>query len=461
MAEKTTDIAVREMVYEMANGEEMKLTMNMVRRFLVQGRAEFVTESELMYFMHECKARKLNPFLRQAWLIKYSQNDNAQILESIHHKRAKARRAADCKGWRKGIIVKTKDGEIHDSMGIVLEGDTLLGGFFEATPEGWDGPWRLEVNLAGYIKKTAKGAVTKFWSEDNQPSMIAKVAESQGLSALWGDAVGTAVIPGEVSPGEDVIDMELGEDGFTPPAPPKRFKDLAAEKTPLPNKALEAFIKRSAKRLKITDDELEAMAEKDFEAFWKSFKKSLEKPKEKLVSDWDQGDWKTWVDTWKAKGSAFVGLSMTEKFVEILKVAPEWVREEHFNKWSRDSMAKHVGKHRWPLAPPEDKVDKLIEDAVEGEDIPRPPDTDAPPIGDPPPEPPAKKTVKDLQAERDMVANTIANTWNDVDIRQTMDYLEIPYRIDGVVLNTLLNKSLHQVKEVQKCLADNESLEPF
>ena len=64
------------MVYAMGNGDEMKLTMGMVKKYLVTGKSDLVTEQELVYFMHECKARRLNPFLRQCWLIKYSEREN-------------------------------------------------------------------------------------------------------------------------------------------------------------------------------------------------------------------------------------------------------------------------------------------------------------------------------------------------------------------------------------------------
>ena len=46
---------------------------------------------------------------------------------------------------------------------------------------------RKEVPVKRYIKKTREGKVTRFWSEDNQPEQIAKVAESQGLRAAWPD----------------------------------------------------------------------------------------------------------------------------------------------------------------------------------------------------------------------------------------------------------------------------------
>ena len=62
----------KEMVYKMANGDEMRLTINTVRNYLVQGHSNLVTDSEILYYMHECKARKLNPFLRQCWIITHN-----------------------------------------------------------------------------------------------------------------------------------------------------------------------------------------------------------------------------------------------------------------------------------------------------------------------------------------------------------------------------------------------------
>ena len=172
--------------YVAADGQEITLTPDVVKKYLVQGNGDAVTMQELMYFLNICRARRLNPLTKDCYLIKYGA-DPAAIVTSIDYFRKRARAQKDCKGWKKGVIVVGKDGKPRDSFGLVLEGEKLVGGWFEATPEGWIHPFRLEVNLAGYIKKTKEGKATKFWSEENQPSQIAKVAESQGLRLLWPD----------------------------------------------------------------------------------------------------------------------------------------------------------------------------------------------------------------------------------------------------------------------------------
>jgi len=172
--------------YQARDGQEISLSFETVRRYLIQGKSELVTPQEMIYFMGVCKSRGLNPFKKDAYLIKYS-NDPAAIVTSIDYFRSRAKAQPDCQGWKKGLIVQGKLGSIHDSAGILLEGEKLIGGFFEAKPIGWDEIVRLEVNLAGYIKKTKEGQITKFWQADNQPTMISKVAESQGLRQLWPD----------------------------------------------------------------------------------------------------------------------------------------------------------------------------------------------------------------------------------------------------------------------------------
>ena len=172
--------------YEAKDGQEISLSFDTITKYLVQGRSEFVTRQEMMYFMGICKSRGLNPFAKDCYLIKYSQKEGAAIITAIDYFRKRAKAQRDCKGWKKGIIVERK-GEIFYSDGLMLTDDVLLGGWFKAKPEGWDEPFLLEVNLKAYIKHKVDGSVTKFWSKENQPSQIAKVAESQGLRTLWPD----------------------------------------------------------------------------------------------------------------------------------------------------------------------------------------------------------------------------------------------------------------------------------
>lgn len=205
--------ANREVNYDV-EGVQIKLTPGLIRTFLVRGKGNLVTDQEVVFFMGLCQARRLNPLAGDCYLVKYSE-DPAAIITAIEFLRSRARASEDCQGWTKGIIVKTKDGGTKDSYGLLLDDETLVGGWFEATPKGWDGKFRLEVNLRGYVKKTNTGSITKFWQADNQPTMIAKVAEAQGLRTLWPRICGKLFVPGEIPAPDDLLDQGPLLDGLT------------------------------------------------------------------------------------------------------------------------------------------------------------------------------------------------------------------------------------------------------
>lgn len=174
--------------YKAKDGQLINLNIETVRKYLIRGNNQGATTQEIVFFMGICKSRGLNPFKNDCYPIKYG-NDPMAIITSIDYFRARAKAQSDCMGWNSGIIVKDKEtGAIRKTNGLFdKDNEVLLGGWFEGLPKGWKEPCKLEINLFGYIKKTKDGKVTQFWHEDKQPTMIAKVAESQGLRKCWPD----------------------------------------------------------------------------------------------------------------------------------------------------------------------------------------------------------------------------------------------------------------------------------
>jgi phage recombination protein Bet len=231
----------------------------------------------MVYFLNVCKARRLNPFVKDVYLIKYSQNDPAAIVTSVDYFRKRARAQADCQGWKSGVIVKTADGAVKDTAGLLQDGETLLGGWFEGKPAGWLEPLRLEVNLRAYIKKTKDGAATRFWSPDNQPAQIAKVAESQGLRKLWPDEFQGLYAEEEITPRDrdaalDIPPAMATIDASTPDDLVRKF-DASIPKD-APPEMVEAYLTALGAQNKTTvrDVKISAASDpKELASLWRIF----------------------------------------------------------------------------------------------------------------------------------------------------------------------------------------------
>lgn len=188
-------------VYQSRDGQEIRLSFDTVRKYLVSGKPEYVTDQEIMLYMGMCKARGLNPFKRDCYLIKYTERDPAATIVSIDYFRSRARSMTDCLGWKSGIMILKDDKTIEYREGsFILEGENLVGGWFKAKPEKWTEEYTWTVPLAPYVKTTAQGNVTQFWQKEKQSYMIAKVVESQGLRRLWPDEFQGLFIEEDIQP---------------------------------------------------------------------------------------------------------------------------------------------------------------------------------------------------------------------------------------------------------------------
>ncbi len=163
-----------------AGNAEVTLSLGMIKKYLVTGSPENVTEQELMMFMSLCRYQGLNPFLRDAYLIKYG-NQPATIVTG---KGALEKRAARCeryRGFESGIIVLTADGNLeHRTGAFYLPTDTLVGGWARAFVDGFEQPVEAAVSIEEYLGKKKDGTINSQWAT-KPATMIRKVAKMQAL----------------------------------------------------------------------------------------------------------------------------------------------------------------------------------------------------------------------------------------------------------------------------------------
>jgi len=278
MAEQTKGVVIK---YDAKDGQEITLTFDTIRKYLVQGHPEYVTPQELMFFMGVCKSQGMNPFKKDCYLIKYSQKDNAAIITAIGFLRSRAKAMPDCKGWQSGIILERK-GDVVYSDGLMLDGDKLLGGWAQGKPAHWETPLRKEVNLNGYIKHKSDGGITQFWAKEKQPTQIAKVAEAQLLRTIWPDEFQNIYTDAEISPDDGAPRLpEIPETtGGEASADPDAHQEFDGTVNDLPSderKKLNEYLKIGAEQFNMTIYEMKDGAVAQWDSFLASFKKWAEK----------------------------------------------------------------------------------------------------------------------------------------------------------------------------------------
>ena len=136
-------------------GYEIKLSKEIVRYTLLRGQ-DNVTDDEIVSFIALCKFNKLNPFIRECFLVKYK-NAPAQMIVS---KDAFFKRADTCPnydGFEAGIIVTDGDGDvIEKTVALLHQAKHLVGGWCKVHRTDRTHPTVAKVNLSEYDKNQSR-----------------------------------------------------------------------------------------------------------------------------------------------------------------------------------------------------------------------------------------------------------------------------------------------------------------
>lgn len=168
-----------------ANGEMVQISPSMVKKYLVSGGGN-VTDGEVMMFMSLCRFQHLNPFLKEAYLIKYGSNDPATIVtgKDVFTKRAEAN--PNYKGKKAGIIVQKEDGTVEEREGtMVLPSEKLVGGWARVFIKDKE-PEYQSVSFDEYAGRKKDGTLNSQWAK-KPATMIRKVAVVQALREAFPD----------------------------------------------------------------------------------------------------------------------------------------------------------------------------------------------------------------------------------------------------------------------------------
>lgn len=163
-----------------ANGKEVTLNPETVRRYLVSGDPANVTNEEIAMFINLCKFNQLNPWLKEAYLIKFGKSPATLVTgKEAYMKRAETHPHYD--GMESGIIVLTNANEIKYRVGSVwLDGEKIVGAWAEVYRNDRNHSTRCELPFVEYAGFTSEGKLNSNWQK-RPATMIRKVAIVQAL----------------------------------------------------------------------------------------------------------------------------------------------------------------------------------------------------------------------------------------------------------------------------------------
>lgn len=183
---QTTDTAIT----FTAGNDTVKLSPSIIKKYLVSGDSNTVTDQEIMMFMMMCKGNHLNPWNREAYCIKYGTQPAAMVIgKDAFMKRASANPEYD--GMTSGIVVyDTETSQIDYRTGTIVIDDQekIVGGWAEVFRKDRTHSTRIEVSFNEYAGRKKDGTLNNQWAT-KPATMIRKVAQVQALREAFPDSL--------------------------------------------------------------------------------------------------------------------------------------------------------------------------------------------------------------------------------------------------------------------------------
>lgn len=217
-----------------SNGEKVKLSPATVRNYLVNGGGN-VTDQEVMMFLTLCRYQRLNPFLKEVYLIKYG-NSPATIVTGKELFMKRANRNPNYAGKKAGIIVASKEnGAVTEREGTVYipETEELIGGWAKVYIKGHNEPEYASVSFNEYAGRKSDGTLNSQWAT-KPATMIRKVALVQALREAFPEDFGGLYSPEEMGNSAAVVldDAVPAQPMEMPAEAPKETPKAEAEEIP-------------------------------------------------------------------------------------------------------------------------------------------------------------------------------------------------------------------------------------
>lgn len=179
--------------YKGSTGADVELSVSLTRQYFCRE----ASDAEAYVFNAWCAHVGLDPWKREAYLVKYG-NNPAQMLtaKDVFTKRAEAN--PRYQGQKAGVVVVNRNGELENRLGeLVLEGEELVGGWAEVYVKDYLFPISTVLNFQERCQYNKEGKPQAKWAT-SPGLMIRKCALVAALREAFPGDVGSMYIPDEM-----------------------------------------------------------------------------------------------------------------------------------------------------------------------------------------------------------------------------------------------------------------------
>jgi len=198
MVTQTKDISATQQEKAVIVWQEGEITVSFsdVKKYLCPK----ATEPEIVMFLKTCQAFGLNPWVHEAYLIKYKADEPAAIIISTEAYQKGAETCKEFDGYEAGIILRDGADKLEFREGAFAangEANNLAGGWARVFRKDRQKPFYVAVNIKECQKYTREGNPNRFWRE-MPGTMVRKVALSRALREAFPTRLGGIVTNVEV-----------------------------------------------------------------------------------------------------------------------------------------------------------------------------------------------------------------------------------------------------------------------
>lgn len=190
------------------NGKSVELSIALTQAYFCPQ----ATPAEAYVFNAWCQHNGLDPWRKEAYLVKYG-NNPAQMLTAKDAFTKRAEANPRYQGQKAGVVVRKEDGTIENRLGeLVLEDEELVGGWADVFVKDYVTPISAVVSFSERCQYKDGKPMAK-WAT-SPALMIRKCALVAAMREAFPNEVGGMYIPDEMEAGAAISDEDAAPTAY-------------------------------------------------------------------------------------------------------------------------------------------------------------------------------------------------------------------------------------------------------